>query len=350
MTEARALTLDEALDALERHVSDTLFLRRGIARSLTITGHRTPGAHHVTFESFTEARDTAPAHVPHRGQSLDGPESGAPPGAWEVAATPMALFATEVRHLVLPHTETVKTCHACRGDGRVSCGGCGGSGSVSCSRCGGSGSITQNRTVTTTDANGQTQTTSESYSEWCASTQTCSGCGGGGDVTCSTCTGTGKLVHYTRLTVRWETHVAEAVLEHTDLPDELVTHAPGVTALREERYRVDPSPGVGVGGGAFRGGAVRVDAAVDRAANALITSHAFGDPEKLLQQRLTVRAVPVFEATYAWGRTARRFWVYGTDRRVHAPAFPKSRGRIAGALMLVLGLLGGIVALAYSLR
>ncbi len=348
MTEARPLSVDEAREALERHVADTLLLRRGIARSLAITSHRTPGAHHVIFESFTEARCTAPTHRPYAGGPIDGPESGAVPGEWEVPATPEAVFATETKHFVLPHTELVRTCHHCSGRGTVSCGSCGGSGSVTCSSCGGSGSISRTRTVTTTDSAGQSQTTTESYSEWCASTQTCSGCGGCGSVMCSPCSGGGRLLHYTRLTVSWVNHVADRVLEHTELPDELVTRAAGVTALQEIEYRVDPSPGSGVGGGAFRGGALRVDAAVDAAANALITSQAFGAELKLLQQRLTVRAVPVFEAEYTWGDRTRYFWVYGTDRLVHAPSYPLSRGRIAFGLGALLAAGAGVFGYVHA--
>jgi hypothetical protein len=86
-----------------------------------------------------------------------------------------------------------------------------------------------------------------------------------------------------------------------------------------------------------------VNADVEAAANALIALHVFPENEKLHGQRLVVRAVPVYEGRYRWGKEMRSFWVFGTDRRVHAPRYPLSRWRVGGAVLGVVAVPGMIV-------
>jgi hypothetical protein len=172
----------------------------------------------------------------------------------------------------------------------------------------------------------------------------CGTCHGRGEVTCGTCDGARNLLHFLRLTVAWRNKVDEQVLERTDLPDKLVRNATGVVALQEQEARLEPTPGTGVSAGAFRGAPVRVNAEVDAAANRLLHGYQLPGGAKLLKQRLTVRSVPVYEARYAWGRETRRFWVYGLERRIHAPRYPLSRARIGAIAGGVATVLGGSVA------
>ena len=109
------------------------------------------------------------------------------------------------------------TCHGCSGHGRHTCSGCSGRGKVTCSSCGGSGSsmcmacggtgghdetFYETRWDWAQQANVQVSGTRRVSCGGCGGggkircscfdgTQTCSGCGGTGQVTCGTCRGSG---------------------------------------------------------------------------------------------------------------------------------------------------------------
>lgn len=76
-----------------------------------------------------------------------------------------------------------ETCSRCGGSGDIQCGTCGGSGKNRCSTCGGSGRTCE--TVTTYDSKG-VPCPQDVY-------RTCWTCGGSGDVRCSNCGGSGYL-------------------------------------------------------------------------------------------------------------------------------------------------------------
>jgi DnaJ-class molecular chaperone len=98
---------------------------------------------------------------------VDGPENGPAPGAWDVAVTQPALFENHTAHYRVPHTSRVEVCHTCRGRGEVSCGTCGGDGRVSCGTCDGDGRVSRTRTITRTDAQGNSRFETEHYTESC---------------------------------------------------------------------------------------------------------------------------------------------------------------------------------------
>ncbi|MBI5533165.1 MAG: hypothetical protein HY898_10640 [Deltaproteobacteria bacterium] len=343
-------TVDDARAVLESHVRTTRWLRRGIAAKLPIDSFAGSGAFHVIFQSFTEERRTYPSHVPFHGQIIDGPENGAPPRAWDILVQVPGTFINQNVTLEVPHTASVKTCHGCDGSGQNTCGTCGGRGQNTCGRCNGRGHTHESRTITKTDSQGNTTTTTEHYDERCWTCSgsghvTCGPCGGTGRITCSTCSGHGKLKHFTELLVEWKTHSSERVLEKSDLPDDLVAGAQGSVVHEEEDAVVEQR--AGGGGGPYRGD-VRVNSEVHDAANKLIAGHRFGTGVKLHRQKLVVRGVPVFEAHYRWGKAQRRFWVFGLDRQVHAPNYPLSIVRIASACTAVAAFIGGITAFAIS--
>jgi len=343
-----ALSLDDARIFLEQHVRTTTWGRRGLAAKLDVISFERSGAFDVVFQSFTETRGTEETHLPYGGGTVDGPENGRAPGPWEIPMKMPALFTTDERVAVrVPHTDVVRTCFRCHGDGRITCGTCSGDGRVRCSWCGGDGRTSHTRTITETDSQGNTTSRTESYTEMCGSCSgsgrvTCTNCGGDGRVTCDTCLGHRRLCHFRQLHVRWSTRTNSRQIEKTGLPDELVGLAGGDVILREQDARIEKGRGT-EGGGPYRGVSVRVNADVEAAANGLITSHTFPENEKLHQQRLVVRAVPVYEGRYRWGKQTRSFWVFGTDQRVHAPRYPISPWRVGGAALGVVAVPAALV-------
>lgn len=338
-----ALTEGRAREILERWVRTTRMRRRGLATRLKIVSLTSPGAHRVTFQSSTETRSVVPAHVPYVGGVVDGPENGEVPGAWSIAVERPPPFIDHDARYEMPHSASVAQCFGCAGRTEVSCSACRGDGRVTCSGCSGMGSNTQTRSTTTTDSEGQTTTTSETYSETCmfcsgSGRVTCSGCAGRGCVTCPTCAGAGRLRHYQRLDVAWLNVVSVDVLEGTEIPDELVRVAEGRVVLLEEDPRVERTAGL-PDAGAFRGARARVSAAIDASANRLIDKHQFPDKTKVLRQRLTVHAVPLHRIEYEWAKGTRCFFVYGSER-VHAENYPVSIARVSALVALFAALAG----------
>jgi hypothetical protein len=322
------LTVDEARRALERHVSRSFWLQHGLAATLPVSSFERTGAFHVELECFTESRTRHEEDEPYHGGSVDGPERGAAPKTWELGVERPDDFVDDAIRVEVPHTSVVERCPSCRGRGVVPCGSCGGDGKVT-------------RTERVSAGSGQrhhhhTRTTKV----------TCSVCRGSGEVGCETCEGTGDVRRFEVVEVVWKNVISERVIEKTDLPDELLPDVEGVEVLCEEEKRLEPGTGGGGGGGPFRGGLERVNAEVDAAVNELLEEAAFGKGTKLRRQRVTVRAVPVWEARYAWGRDERRFWVFGTDLQVHAPRFPVSASKVAAAI--ILGVLAGLALLAWA--
>jgi hypothetical protein len=344
--QAPELTLDAAREALELHVLTTKWLRRDLAQKLPIESFERSGSFHVVFRSFTEDRSIGPAFDPFWGGVVDGPENGRPPAPWDMQVRIPGTFINQDHHEPVPHTDVVKTCHGCSGAGKVTCSNCGGDGRVRCSSCGGDGRVERTRTLTRTNSQGQTETYTESYTEscstcWGSGQVTCSTCGGDGRVTCPTCSGATRVKHFQQLHVAWKTLVADQVIEKTDLPDDLIGGAVGIVIHAEEEDRLEPS--VGGAGGPYRGGG-RVNAEVNEVSNRLLQSHRFRPGTKLHRQSLVVRAVPVYEARYAWGKETRRFWVYGTDQQVHAPKYPLSIIRLGMAIGIPTAVVGGMIA------
>lgn len=345
--EAPELTVEDARVALEQHVCTTTWLRRDLSRTLPIESLERSGSFHIVFKSFTEERETVPAFVPYRGEAVDGPSYGPAPEPWEMPVALPGKFIHQDHYEPVPHTDVVQTCHGCQGSGKVTCSECTGSGRTRCSRCGGDGRVDLTRTLTRTNAQGQTETYTEHYTERCDTCGgdglvTCGTCGGSGQVTCPTCQGATRLKHYRKLHVAFRTHTAQHVIEKTDLPDHLVQGAIGILIHAEEAPRLEPR--AGGGGGPYRGEG-RVSPEVNEAANGLIRSHAFAGGVKLHCQALSVRAVPVYEARYRWGKEHRRFWVFGNEHQVYAPNYPLSIARLTAAIGIPTAVVCGLITL-----
>lgn len=325
-----ALTEAEARDALERWVRTTGWRRRGLAARLEVVAFRDVGAFDVTLESLTEERTVSEASRPYRGESVDGASLGAPPDASEIrVAAPSDL--TNGSHVgAIPHTEEVRTCARCEGRGETSCDQCAGTGRVRCTTCGGDGRVVRAKPATRY-VDGRMKTRVEMGPEPCVSCGgdglvRCVACGLDGIATCRECDGQKQVVSFQQLRVVWKCHVARRVLEQTALPDDLLRNASGELAYEETEPAIDVVHDGG--GGPFRGARTRVNALVNDAINELLVSQQPPPGARLLKQRVIVRSVPVDEVTYRWAGATRAFWVYGTERWVHAPDFPVSIVRV----------------------
>ena len=80
-------------------------------------------AYHYELQTFTEKRETSWTYAALKsGYETCGSSGGGlvPPLPWEIEEEPIQAFKDEVRLIEVPHTESSKTCHRCRGTGKVS--------------------------------------------------------------------------------------------------------------------------------------------------------------------------------------------------------------------------------------
>lgn len=75
----------------------------------------------------------------HSGGFVDGPSEGIPPAPWQVVTLPASNFQNTSSEIEVPHTASVKMCHACGGVGRKRCFTCSGNGWEYCNSCQGDG-------------------------------------------------------------------------------------------------------------------------------------------------------------------------------------------------------------------
>lgn len=66
----------------------------------------------------------------------------------------------------------------------------------------------------------------------------CVTCQGRGRIPCEVCLTRGQLKVYIKLTVSWQTHKGDKVVERTALPDELIKTAEGVLVCQDQQLRV----------------------------------------------------------------------------------------------------------------
>ncbi|XP_038058274.1 protein SSUH2 homolog isoform X2 [Patiria miniata] len=272
------------------------------AKNMTIREIIPSQALHYQLETFNEARTTSRNFTPYAGGFVDGPQNGAPPPAWSILCKPDQPFVTHIKNLEVPHTSFVQQCHRCHGCGFVMCGRCYGRGRVRCSSCSGSGHRTEYR-------DGHSHHVS---CTWChgSGRRRCNRCRGDGRVVCPTCSGYRQLRHFIMLTVSYTNNLEDYILERSDMPDELIRSVSGQTIFQQTLPHVWPISQYPV-------------QEVNQNSIRIVEKHRTAWPHAMtLQQRQTLRSVPVTEAHYEWKNVNTRFWVYGFEHEVHAPDYP----------------------------
>ncbi|CAH1803108.1 unnamed protein product, partial [Owenia fusiformis] len=169
------LSEEQVREAMMNFVAEHCCYGKSPAKEMAIQNIAPSSALHYTLETFSEARSTGYAEEPYRGQPIDGPEMGMPPGPWQIPCEPNSHFNNHTKKIEVPHTARVQPCHVCMGRGFNRCYRCHGRGQVRCHSCGGDGRVTRH------DAEGH------------AHQERCHGCGGDGRRRCTTCGGDGRI-------------------------------------------------------------------------------------------------------------------------------------------------------------
>ncbi|ESO82302.1 hypothetical protein LOTGIDRAFT_134754 [Lottia gigantea] len=298
------LNEQQCREAMFQFVSENCCYSKGPAQEMVIDKIIPHNALHYTLETFCEGRSTGYVNEPFRGGMIDGPENGMPPPPFAIPCNPDSMFDDHVKLLEVPHTATVRPCHMCDARGWVRCRVCHGWGQNRCNTCGGDGRVTRH------------DPERGSYQDMCFRCHgdgrvSCNRCGGDGRVTCKECDGYCNLKCFIQMKVTYCNHKGDHIIEKTDLPDELIRDVQGSVVFEQVMLPVWPIS------------AYPLDE-INQCSNNLCNQHrtAF-QTEKYLQQRQQLRAVPVTEVHYSWDDNNLRFWVYGKERKVYCPDYPK---------------------------
>lgn len=301
-TAAKQLSKEDAREALLKLVEQHICWGKGAANNMDVQTIQSTSAYHYIMETYTEGRKTKFAQVPYKGEIVDGPHMGPAPLPWEIACSPKQLFKNDTVIIEVPHTSCVKTCNICYGCGINRCWKCHGRGKVRCSSCHGSG----HRTVL---RNG------ESLRENCAfchgrGRKRCLTCNGCGCLTCYECKGYRQVRQFIQLFVNYQNMISEHVIERTDLPNELIKNVLGDNIFTQTAPRV-------------RSIEHFFDEEVNQKSNELVAHHSAAWPHlRTLQQKHTLRSVPVYECSFKHSDNIGRFWVYGHQKEVFTEDYP----------------------------
>jgi hypothetical protein len=288
-------------------------------------------SYNVRLRTHYEERSVQQVTVAFLGGPVD--EVGMPPGPWDVAVRPPKDFEERTEDIAIPHTDRVAVCPKCAGQGDVQCSACAGSGRVNCSMCGGRGYRERQEMRAGHDAHGhpghQIMTVRDSCT--CLNGRvTCGSCSGNGRNVCPTCSGSARVKTFDQLTVRFRSEELAATLDATDLPDRLVARASGELAVDEQAERIARFP--------------ETTPEVDRRAKELLDKSQGVDERevRIRRQHLRVERVSIHEVRYMYAGVSHRLWIYGNERRIHAPGAPWLWKRMLG---VVVGAVSGVVLL-----
>ncbi|KAI1309040.1 Protein SSUH2 -like protein [Halotydeus destructor] len=225
-----------------------------------------------------EKRSTVDAAVPWHGEQVDGPQNGAAPGPWDIPVLPTEPFKSAEFRTPVPFTAYIRPCFKCSGMGRVECWSCSGTGEE--------GSFDDRKD--------------------------CFSCDGSGKTKCRICQGQCQLKHYVELVVNFISRTLESVDISTDLSEEKAKSADGHLVVDHRAQRVSKL--------------TNFPSVVIRKTSPLLIDMSLSQfpLERVVEQRQTVKVVPVAKVTYGYGIKSGSFRLYGKERRVDFKDYPSA--------------------------
>jgi hypothetical protein len=161
--------------------------------------------------------------------------------------------------------------------------------------------------------------TSETVQQACGSChggkQPCAHCSRTGHIRCVTCAGHRNVHLWDTITHSFEPRRDDLFLNATELPDQVVQSAPGESVWS----------GYLTAGSALPPMPDPLKAQLNGVLAAV--SQVTAPERRVLHQHLAVTRIPVHYIVYSAGKTVKaHLWIYGVDRRVHAPSETGIRG------------------------
>jgi len=320
------MTEQEVRAAVNKWSESGFFRQRHFGDRISIGDATELNTYVVSLETEYEERSVSRKKEPYKGSKLD--DSGTPPNPTTIPVEMPAEFENKIIEIPVPHTESAEQCGSCSGAGQKKCPHCGGFGRRICGSCSGSGRRMQMQQRPVFQG-GKTVYQSQSVSVVCTS------CSGGrvpctcraGWLTCSSCSGTGKLKVFDMLHVHFRPSVLTEIINTTAVPDDLLRKSKSVTLGSKTASvlnSIEP-----------------IAPEVDPKVGAVITKSK-QDAARIVRQRLQVGRVPVYQIAFSAPKSVgSKLWIYGEERAVYAPDVRASKGRTG----LVIGLVTCVVLL-----
>jgi len=279
-------------------------------------------AHRLELQTQYETRSygaiTQPAPPDQATPLTPSHAGGEDPRAAIQHVTSARLFVKSSHELIVPESHRVAKCEGCEGAGQRRCTSCSGSGHTRCGFCGGMGTRTVVQQRQHRDGQGRTVFRSETVHQPCGSCHSgkrpCTHCSRTGYIRCATCSGHRNVHTWDTITHSFEPRRDLLFFNETELDDGVVQSAPGESVW---------SGYLGTGS-AVPSLPAPLKTQLDEA---LATTTQVTSPERrVLHQHLAISRIPVNYVVYSAGKTRAHLWIYGVDRRVHAPSETGIRG------------------------
>jgi len=334
----QTLTEDQACEIINRWAGGGFFRLRNMGDKIFVSDFKPGSAYTIRLQTHYEERSIARVATPYTGGPVDN--FGQPPPVWTIPVTRPREFEDRDERIPVPHTDRVKRCPKCAGEGRIVCNTCGGSGQKACPQCGGSGIRHEQVTDMQRDANGNMVQVARTVDVRCACGDgrvRCNTCSGLGMVTCGDCAGHGRIKTFDQLLVQFKTTTADELLDITPVPDRWFRKLTGqaVVDLKSSQVeRFDP-----------------VTAEVDQKASEMLAqSHdVHSDRSRVILQSLRIDRIPLNQMVYKYAGTERSLWICGQEQEIYAPQAPWNRTLftvlIGAGLLAAVGLIAGVVVL-----
>lgn len=291
-----SITEETAREAFIQYASSACCYSSKPAKEMVFLDLKPCNAFRYRLESFTESRSTEWTSMPYKGQFVDSCTYGPAPLPWDILMEIPQMFQDDIKNVPVPHTSSIKGCHACMAMGKVACTKCTATGRVRCHICSGRGYILDDRCHP------------------CHGTglRGCTSCSGCGTKPCETCEQSGQLMMYIQLTVKWKNNVNEYVADrHIGLSLELYKKMTGQNIFTDEQPMVWPIL-------AFP------EIQINQASHKIIQEHRqqLTRTSLIIQQRQTIEFIPVTQVYYEWKGKEYHYFTCGIDNNVHAPDYP----------------------------
>ncbi|XP_064422508.1 protein SSUH2 homolog [Latimeria chalumnae] len=300
------VTEDVAREALREFAASKCCYSSTPAREMSFHELKPLTTYRYRLETFTETRSSGWAFEPYADQIVDGPQYGYPPLPWDIMVEPPSMYRNDEKKVRVPHTSSVKTCHKCKGKGRIKCSNCHGRGKVRCTMCHGDGKRGNGDRCMTCSGTGKRR---------------CSSCFGHGYKTCDVCQGKKQLLHFIQLTVIWKDNIFEHVPDRQPgFPVTLFSKVQGENIFQDANFLVYPIVGF-------------PEPEICEASKKAIDEHfaQFSTLSRILEQRQTIELIPLTEIHYDYKGYTYSYFVFGAENQVHAPTYP---GKCCGCTVL----------------
>ncbi|XP_039274372.2 protein SSUH2 homolog [Styela clava] len=292
-------TSDEAQYALRQWAKKKTLCSHKQASRCKIVGTHTWCAFRYTLWTHMEERRCFKKTKPYKkGQKIDK-RNGHEVDIYDIEVSPPSDFTETIRNIKIPHSEQLRKCEKCSGNGTVSCSECGGCGTVPCMRCHGSPG-------------------GRNYGCHCHGEGVrCGSCGGHRSELCKFCQGSGQVISYKELEVRWTNAISDYIDEHPEVPSRHLLNEKGIRVHRRKARELKPLQETDI-----------LHKKIRHVSKTELAKHNLSDSVNL-EQRDVVELVPVHRMDCVYKQ--KQFWFYmiGENNKIYAPGYP---GNIIGGL------------------